>query len=402
MKGKNKYEKEMQQLAEAGWKQMHETLREHGLSSDAVVEISHKKNSLLLFIAACLILLMISLYPFILNDHSDISTKSATSEILINKPGSVLPPKKSLSQYQPDPKVITQEEKIKLHEKLNEQLLKTKKEMYLSDLQIEKASLIKKMLSRKNYRTVVPASCGKIDTVIHFQKINMPSKKVEQPIKRVRIFAGAGMNISFEKNKSNSFLENINIHPGVSVIFPLTARLSLHSGLWALSTIHGKEVSAKEKELMNNISGNFYYDVRTTSIVKTSYFDVPLTLHYTINKNWSVGTGMQLSKLYKVNIREQKESYDYNNTLFSATTQQFNSSPTRAIAVFQKKVDIKKLETRFIVESNFETPRFLFSAGYYYGLGKTILVHDSYNSTEQYRNEYFKLGIQYRINGKGN
>jgi hypothetical protein len=101
--------------------------------------------------------------------------------------------------------------------------------------------------------------------------------------------------------------------------------------------------------------------------------------------------------LYKVNIKEQKQSFDYNNALYSATVQQFNSTPTRAAAVFQKKVDIKKFESRLVAETNFETGKFLFTGGYFYGLGKTISLKDAINSNHQYRNVYFKLGIQYQI-----
>ena len=152
----------------------------------------------------------------------------------------------------------------------------------------------------------------------------------------------------------------MNVQPGITVIFPLSSKLSLHCGLWAFSTIHGKEVISKEKELVNNFASNVYYNINTTSIIKASYFDVPLTLHYSINKNWSVGCGVQLSKLYKVSITEEKESFDYNNTLSSASVAQYNRTPMAAAAVFQKKVEIKKFEPRFVAEANFEQHRFLF------------------------------------------
>ena len=404
MKGKNNHLNEMQQLADIGWKQMQESLREHGLTNDAKVLPSSRRNHLLLLVAASLFFFIIFSYPYILNDHAFLSfNKEVPANISVEKPGSVLPPKKLLTQKSEEQKVITTEEKLKLHEKINQQFLQSKKEVFLADLQIRKSSLLKKVLIQKNCKATIPASDDKMDSVIRFEKTNSLQKKTETTTsKKIRIFAGAGMNISVEKNHSNSFLDNVNIHPGVTVIFPLNKHFSLHTGVWALSTIHGKEASAKEKELVNNISGAFYYDIKTTSIVKASYFDVPVTLNYSFNKKWSVGGGLQLSRLYKVNIREQKDSYDYNNTLFSASTLQYNSTPARAVAVFQKKVDIKKLESRLVAEANFETQRFLFSAGYYYGLGKTILVHDSYNSSQQYRNEYFKLGIQYRLNGKVN
>jgi len=95
-----------------------------------------------------------------------------------------------------------------------------------------------------------------------------------------------------------------------------------------------------------------------------------------------------------------KESYDYNNTLYSATVDRYNASPMIARAAFQKKIEIKKMEPRLMIETNLQQGPFLFSAGYYYSLDKSIILKDGYNSSHQYRNEYFKLGVQYRICGK--
>ncbi len=51
---------DMQKLAETGWKQMHETLIQRGLSSDvSVLSASSKKRNLFLFIAACIFSVLI-------------------------------------------------------------------------------------------------------------------------------------------------------------------------------------------------------------------------------------------------------------------------------------------------------------------------------------------------------
>ena len=391
---------DMQKLAETGWKQMHETLRQQGLSSDVtVLSTSSKKRNLFLFIAACIFSVLIFSYPFILNDHSFLSLNSNNK--IQNSPKKIIHPISSgnkIAENGVHSLAITSQQKLILHQKINEQFSQFKKENFISNLQFQKDYLSTRFFIERNCKATIPPSDNPIDTVIKIQKANSLQKKSESPFsKNVRIFAGAGVNISAGNNHSNSFFDNLNIHPGITVIIPLSHKLSLHTGLWALSIIHGKEASAKEKELVNNLNSNIYYNIKTTSIIKASYFDVPLTLHYSINKNWSVGTGLQLSKLYKVNIKEQKQSFDYNNALYSASVQQFNSTPARAAAVFQKKVDIKKFESRLVAETDFETGKFLFTGGYYYGLGKTISLKDAINSNHQYRNVYFKLGIQYQI-----
>jgi hypothetical protein len=388
---------DMHKLAETGWKQMHETLLEHELSSNvSALSASSKKRNLFLFITVCIFSVLIFSYPFILNDHSFISNNKAenSSKELIHP----IPSINKIAENNINSLPVTPQQKLLLHQKINEQFSQFKKENFISNFQFQKAYLSKKFFIETNCKSTIPASDNLIDTVIKIQRTNFLQKKSESSAsKKIRIFAGAGVNISAANHHSNAFFEDINIHPGITVIVPLSHKLSLHTGLWALSTIHGKEASAKEKELVNNFNSNIYYNIKTTSIIKASYFDIPLTLHYSIDKNWSVGTGLQLSKLYKVNIKEQKQSFDYNNTPYSTIVQQFNSTPARAAAAFQKKVEIKKFESRLVAETKFETGKFLFTGGYFYGLGKTISLKDAVNSSHQYRNVYFKLGIQYRI-----
>lgn len=406
MKGNNNNKNEMQKLAETGWRQMHERLREKGLSAEPVsFSIPLKKRNLRMPIAAFVFFILIFSYPYILNDHV---SSSSISKI---KPQNSSPEKvvkhsiseKEIETGKNQTASVSFQQKNLLRNKLNIQLSQLKKEKEVDLLQTRKRYLLQKFSSENSLSIPLPPSDSPVETEVRIQKTNSVAspKKSKNVSKKIQILAGIGVNASIGNNHLHSFdLNDLNIHPGLTVIFPLSSKLSLHSGLWAFSTIHGKEIITKEKELVNNFASNVYYNINTKSIIKASYFDVPLTLHYSINKNWSVGSGLQLSKLYKVSIKEEKESFNYNNTLASASAYQYNRSPMAAAAVFQKKVEIKKFEPRFIAETNFEQHRFLFSAGYYYGLGKTITVKDANNSSHEYRNEYFKLGIQYKINGK--
>ena len=394
--------KDMQKLADAGWKQMHAMLREKGLSADqAAVSIASKKRNLWIAIAAFVCFMLIVSYPYIVKDHVSFSSvskiKSENPAAEKNKKQPLLKDEINLEKNQTDP--VSFQPQL-LRAKLNQQFSEFKKENEVDLLQMRKVYLLKKFSAENSLCISIPAPDSRIETDVKIDKVNSVTsqKKTEKVAKRIQVYAGAGLNVSMGNNNNNSFnFSNLNVHPGVTVIFPLSTKLSLHTGLWAFSTIHGKEVIAKEKELVNNFAGNVYYNINTTSIIKASYFDVPLTLYYSINKNWSVGSGLQFSKLYKVSIKEEKESFDYNNTLASASVSQYNRTPIAAAAAFQKKVEIKKFEPRFVAEANFQQDRFLFSAGYYYAPGKTITVQDGVNSKHEYRNEYFKLGVQYKI-----
>jgi|GEM_PF-1858069 hypothetical protein len=394
---------DMQKLAETGWKQMHQMLHDKGLSAEpAALSIGSKKRNLWMAIAALVCFMLIVSYPHLLKDHVSFSSVSKIRSENVatekNKKQPLLQDEIKLEKNETAP--VSFQPQL-LHAKLNQQLSQLKKKNEVDLLQRRKVYLLQKFSEEKKLAISIPTpvSLIEIDVKIDKAKSVTSQKKAEKVAKRIQVFAGAGLNLSIGNNSNNSFnFSNLNVHPGITVVLPLSGKLSLHSGLWAFSTIHGKEVITKEKELVNNFAGNVYYNINTTSIIKASYFDVPVMLHYSISKNWSVGSGLQFSKLYKVSIKEEKESFDYNNTLASASVSQYNRTPMAAAAAFQKKVEIKKFEPRFVAEVNFEQNRFLFSAGYYYAPGKTITVQDGVNSKHEYRNEYFKLGVQYKIN----
>jgi hypothetical protein len=391
----------MNQLAETGWQQMHKMLVEHGLSTEIPSFGSSKKRTWFLVIAAAIFLFIIFSYPLILNDKYQLASNSNT----ITNPGHILsnskhtsssdeekPVQPSLNKEQVIPAILKEKELAR--ERIKAAYLQFRRDQAIATLQNQKKFLFEKF-TEKISKTTLPESDNRIDTTTILNPLPIIPKTLKPKAPRkVQFFAGAGINIS-EGDKNSFSLHNFNIHPGFTVVIPVTNKLSLHTGLWAFSTLHKKEASTKERELVNTI--NPYYNINTTSIVKASYFDLPLTLHYSINKNWSVGSGLELSKLYRINIKEKKESYNYNNLLVSSTVNMYNPTPGRAAAIFQKKVEVKNYEPRFVLETNFSYHNWLFSAGYHYGLDKTITLKDVYNASHHYRNEYFKCGVQYRI-----
>ncbi len=377
MKKKDEPITEMQQLAEKGWMQMQEMLRQHALNAEApVLAPSSKKRNFLPLIAACLFFSLIFTCFFIFNNQhhiEDVNAGSKTSNhsktVVNDSTTTAKPPVTTIPQVATS-EIISQE-KNNLPGKLNTAFIQSPKVQFTEGKQTQadvvkqpesaaskKISTEKLSTEKLSTETITSKPGLKEDTATNIlNPDSLPkTRKPKIPVsKKIRLFAGAGLNVPAWNKNPNSFpLTNLNIHPGFTIVVPLTEKLSLHSGLWAFSTVHGREVSAKEQQLVNNLGSNLYYNITTTSIIKASYFDIPLTLHYSINKNWSVGSGLQLSKLYKVNIREQKESYDYNNMRMMATTEQYSSTPSQAAAALQKKLEIKKYEPRFVVEANFE------------------------------------------------
>lgn len=399
---------DMEHLAESGWKQMHEMLREQGLANNEpvpVIAIPAVKRTWFPILAASVLFVLIFSFPYILNDkyhialNNNVASKAPDQQI---KPLTIT---QSVTMISPVSGTnVFASADGNAGKNVNPVLIDTRKAAFTISLNAKDNDYLRKMATKEIEplehikRVAAPQT---VDSVNNHDSVPAKNKSKARVSKKVQFYAGVGINLSAWSNNKGSFNSgDINIHPGISLVLPISNKLSLHTGLWAFSTVRGKEASSKEKEIVNNIGSSIYYNVNTTSIIKASYFDVPVTLHYAITPRWSVGSGLQISKLYKLNIQEQQESYDYNDNRFSATVQQYVSTPTQAAMALQKKAEIKKYEPRFVAETCIKEGKWLLSAGYYYGLGKTITLKDADNSTHQYRNEYLKLGIQYEIGGK--
>ena len=410
MKENKKNMGEMQQLAESGWKQMYELLVQNKLTVDAPGAIIKRK---FYWPAAAALFLMLTLFsPYFLNNShtsdlnktaSSVHPSSGESASASRKPVTVTQSVIMMSPLPQKSRLFLQGKNV-LSPNANHIIVDSKREMF--------TLLIKPSINsnlQKNFREkIISESSLPVSFAYSKSEVKDSLLKPAESVKKatnsarrpIRVFAGAGLNVTAGNNNFGSALDHFNLHPGITLIIPFSQKLSLHTGLWAFSTIHGKETDASERQLFGSASSSLYYNVNTTSIIKASYFDVPLTLNYSINDNWKVGSGIQFSKLYKINIREKKESFDYNNQLFSATVNQYSATPARAVARFDKMLEIKKFEPRLMGEVSFQHQKWLLSAGYYYGFGKTITLRETDNTTHHYRNQYLKLGVQYQIKGK--
>ncbi|MEO9100224.1 MAG: hypothetical protein ABI267_07880, partial [Ginsengibacter sp.] len=261
---------EMQKLADEGWKQMHETLRQHGLSSDAqALSTSSKKRNVFLLIAACIFFFLVFTYPFILNDSSYFSSdkKTNTQNSVQKKSRAETKSGNKISLEDNESPMLISHQKHFLRQKINAELLQSQEKFFGQTLENEKKYLLEKFSMETALQIAIPKSDKPIDTTIKIEKtISLQKKSANSFSKKMKLYAGAGINISSADNKSsNSFnFRNFNIHPSVTLIIPLTQKLNIHTGLSAFSTIHGKEVTAKEKELVNNLSSNVYYNIKTT------------------------------------------------------------------------------------------------------------------------------------------
>lgn len=384
------------ELSELGWLEMRKKLAQHHKIEDSVFEnTTTKRINRFSVVFTLLLLLLLNAPPGYLHDSLVVNSSkhSLYASGLTTAVTSVSSERKNKTGHKSE------------HTKIN-------KENAADTLRINSPFPVSESVLYPQ-RSVIPAQlfAGMVNAPVNMQlpvtdninklQKNIPiaasDKKRFQFLKKIQVFGGAGANLTTSSAGTFS-LSDINIHPALTVSIPLGKKISLHTGLRAISTLHQRGVNVKKEEWVNSTTANpVDYNINTTSIIKVSYFDVPLALHYSINRQWSIGAGVQLSRLYKIKIGEEKKGYDQNNTIVSATAQQFTVNASQMAAAFQEEVNVKRLESRLMAEITFHPSRWMFSAGYYYGIGKNIELKEAPGQYHQYRNEYLKVGIEYRL-----
>lgn len=404
---------QMDELASEGWAQMKDLLQKHGLEEK-------KKPTVILWVyriggLAASILLAIVAYTFFFNSGPDQKTlanvekeipniSSSKHENTIsnlgNKSGGTAGsiPLKNESPGLPQISQTTSASKINI-----QNVLQSSKTIYIpvpGQAEIIKKAVLttyaRKIQKEEKLRNPLPINNVTLKNPLlsSFKKTETNSEK-RSP---VEIYAGAGLNISGKRKDQPGFdISQINIHPSIRIVFPLSKKLSLNTGLSAFSSLKAQNATTEEKELVNDVNANLYYTINKASILKASYFEVPVTINYHISRNWTAGAGLELSRLYQFKIKETEKTYDYNENLTATNLDRNLIISTLAAPAKKDKISLKKWNPGMVLETTFKTGSFLISAGYHYGLSPSITTVEANGTTKNFKNEYFKVGIQYQV-----
>ena len=406
---------QMDELAAEGWAQMKDLLQQHGLEEK-------KKPGVIAFwayriggLAAC-ILLAIAAYTFIFNsgfDHKNIAhlenkhlpATSSKKENTVNNKENKTTGETGSTNSDNILSGSLQKNQTLSSTKINiQKILQSPNTIYIpAPGQTEKINkIVSTSFARKINQQEEKLSLPSAEN-IDILKVPLPSSlkketkqtKVNLP---VELYAGAGLNISGKRNHQPDFsLSRMNIHPSVRIVFPLNKKLSLNTGLYAFSSINAREASTEEKELVNNVNANLYYTINKSSMLKARYFEIPVTLNYHLSKNWTAGAGVELSRLYQFNVKETEKNYDYNENITATNVDRNITVGTLAAPAIKDKISLKKWDPRMVLETTVKSGPLLFSAGYHYGLAPSISTDEANGTTNHFRNEYFKVGIQYQM-----
>ena len=292
MKESKNHISEMQRLAETGWQQMHQTLLQHGMSSVVPDQrvLSAKKTGFLL-IAACVFFILIFCYPYLLNNIAPISLNINKSSPAFSLNKITEQPASSNSNQPAESSMVPANSYLQrrlVYQKINAAYAQYTRENAIKLFQNQKVRLLEKFNVEQKEKILIPSYDGPIDPSVKFEKTHFLWKKNPDSFsKKIQIFAGAAMNISSAKNYADVFNSNsLNVHPEMSIVLPVNKKLSIHLGLSAFSTVHGKEVSAKEKEIVNGKEVEVekkYFPIIPLFSERTKGFPVPI---FSSGTNW--------------------------------------------------------------------------------------------------------------------
>jgi len=126
---------------------------------------------------------------------------------------------------------------------------------------------------------------------------------------------------------------------------------------------------------------------QSVAINKLFYFNLPLSVHYTVFDHLDLGTGLQYSRLTNgVGVFNS----DYNNGSTDSL-----STETKSFKGDSVYKEIKTHEFRFLADANYTWQHFIFGIRYNQALSKFIHVEISPGQITQSRNSSLQLYLRY-------
>jgi hypothetical protein len=137
----------------------------------------------------------------------------------------------------------------------------------------------------------------------------------------------------------------------------------------------------------------------SVTINKLFYFNLPLSVHYTIAKNLDLGMGLQYSQLTNgigvFNSGYSAFNNNNTNTNNPTTTIDSISTQTKSFKGDSLYRELKTRELRWLLDVNYTYHHFILGLRYNQALSKFIDVHVSSTQVTQARNSSLQLYLRY-------
>jgi hypothetical protein len=157
----------------------------------------------------------------------------------------------------------------------------------------------------------------------------------------------------------------------------------------------------KKNLVINEISADSNSPARfvasSVSINKLFYFNLPLSVHYTIAKNLDLGMGLQYSQLTNgIGVFSSGYNTNFNTTNSTGnTTIDSTSSQTKSFKGDSLYRELKTHEFRWLLDVNYTYQHFILGLRYNQALSKFINVQVSSTQVTQARNSSLQLYLRY-------
>jgi len=135
----------------------------------------------------------------------------------------------------------------------------------------------------------------------------------------------------------------------------------------------------------------------SVSINKLFYFNLPLSVHYTIAKNLDLGMGLQYSQLTNgIGVFSSGYNTNFNTSIITGiTTIDSISSQTKSFKGDSLYRELKTHEFRWLLDVNYTYQHFILGLRYNQALSKFINVQVSSTQVTQARNSSLQLYLRY-------
>lgn len=189
------------------------------------------------------------------------------------------------------------------------------------------------------------------------------------------------------------------VYPIANMGIPISEKVFISLGVGLNSQVKINDLAPKEFTILNDTVNQTYFIVEQKNIRKAAYIDLPLLLNYKLNKHFTIGAGVQLSVLQSVDMKTEKQAFD-----FQANLSQHVSSNVFVTAnaytpyqAYAQDYTVMKTNGRFITGVSYQLKNVAIKFQYAKSFSPNYSLTDFNGNISEKRLSVFTIGLTYRI-----
>lgn len=230
------------------------------------------------------------------------------------------------------------------------------------------------------------------DTGDNVNENEMVKKKkgVKNNYKDWQFNAGTAVNVSF----SNT-LQSLRPYPFAELKYQFSPRFFASASVALFSPAGTKASGIKKTVYVNDTSYNVSNYNETLNYTRLTYADAGLTGGIKINKQISIHSGIQFSRLLNTKTNTSLVPYDFDMNRVNMTGQDVSMLPPTpsAAPVYNNRIDVQKFDIRYVAGINYDLKKISLSLQYQGGI-KPVVKGDAVTAD---KNKMITLKAAYRF-----